>query len=1034
MFLLDDGTVVHGAADLTAAARCEYALARVLDVLLGWTDPLELPADATEEPGTDLGGDLEALALADHLDRYGRWRSRTGHGVAQILTPAPEDMTSRNVLEAKHTETVAVLHAGADVVHGATFFDGAFLGRADFLVRRRSTVQGPARYAPHDTRMSRHAKVVALLQLAAHADQLLTAGFHHAEDVHLVLGDLSTTHHRVADLLPLYRARRRRLADLVRSRTDAQGPAAWGDARYRACGTCAVCRPEVELRGEVLLVHGPHDPRTARLRAAGLTTLELLAAADDPVPGLEPADLRRARARARLLLAPDASPAPLGDGGWGGGGWAGSAPHRVEHAVVAPEVLATIPPADPGDLMLQTRADPQWAERRSSHWGLTYLVTMVTPTSSGPGTGIDPDGMRTAASGPRTLWAHDRAQERQLLLDVVEHLDEQCRRHPGMHVYHFGPHVPRTLRALAGRHGVGEEVVTRLTRDGVLVDLEALTRAAVVTGQPTETLEDLEPLHMPSARSGRVPADPVLEYAEACTMRDNGDVSGWDQRLAEIAADAVEDCWSVRGLRDWLTGLVPGHDVAPAPSVAADPTGGHPAQTGPAPEQDALTQTCLFWAGSPTGPRSPDQQAWAMLAAALGYHRRENAPTAGAGALRQLAGRVVAHAPRLPEEPAVDLLLRRRPRTRSGHPLPEASPGTDVDLATLLAGLNDLDRSYLAIQGTPGAGAGDLVARAVAALARQGDHIALTGPTARSVDRLRSAVVAAGGPSTPGAPVWDVADGALGQRRPDVLVVADAGQVPLAGVLAVADRADRLLLVGDHGRLPPQAHGHHPEPVDRSALEWLAEGHRTVPSGRGYLLARSRTLHPRLRQEVSALAYDDRLAAPDQEDPTDLDGTRPGVLCVPVTHEGCTTSSPAEARAVTDQVVRLLGRRWRHGDVDRPLAAQDVAVVATHPEQVEVVARTLAAAGFADVPVLTVEEAQEVRPVVVVLTTATSTARDATGGVGRALDRRRVAAALARARWGAVVVRSAGLADHLPTTPEDLTDLGAFLGLGETDA
>jgi len=45
------------------------------------------------------------------------------------------------------------------------------------------------------------------------------------------------------------------------------------------------------------------------------------------------------------------------------------------------------------------------------------------------------------------------------------------------------------------------------------------------------------------------------------------------------------------------------------------------------------------------------------------------------------------------------------------------------------------------------------------------------------------------------------------------------------------------------------------------------------------------------------------------------------------------------------------------------------------------------------------------------------------------LDRNRVNVAISRAQWRAVVVRSAGLTDYLPATPDGLAELGAFLGL-----
>src|SRR6266576_178873 len=56
-------------------------------------------------------------------------------------------------------ETVRALHRGVDVVYQATFLDGMFGGRADFLVRTsRSSALGPWSYEPVETKLARSTK------------------------------------------------------------------------------------------------------------------------------------------------------------------------------------------------------------------------------------------------------------------------------------------------------------------------------------------------------------------------------------------------------------------------------------------------------------------------------------------------------------------------------------------------------------------------------------------------------------------------------------------------------------------------------------------------------------------------------------------------------------------------------------------------------------------------------------------------------------------------------------------------------------
>ena len=145
------------------------------------------------------------------------WDPATGRGVYDV---APAESMDRATLLAKHSESIDALRSGADVVFQAAFFDGQFHGRSDFLVR-----QADGSYAVFDTKLARHAKVTALLQLAAYGDQLLKAGITPDPAVTLVLGatvplpgggfDYVRSHHKLAEILPVFRERRERFLALT---------------------------------------------------------------------------------------------------------------------------------------------------------------------------------------------------------------------------------------------------------------------------------------------------------------------------------------------------------------------------------------------------------------------------------------------------------------------------------------------------------------------------------------------------------------------------------------------------------------------------------------------------------------------------------------------------------------------------------------------------------------------------------------------------------------------------------------------------
>jgi len=265
----------------------------------------------------------------------------------------------------------------------------------------------------------------------------------------------------------------------------------------------------------------------------------------------------------------------------------------------------------------------------------------------------------------------------------------------------------------------------------------------------------------------------------------------------------------------------------------------------------------------------------------------------------------------------------------------------------------------------------------------------------------------------------------------DLLVIDEAGQFCLANTVAVSGAARNLLLLGDPQQLPQVSQGRHPEPVDESALGWLANGHETLPPELGYFLAHSWRMHPRLCAAVSDLAYEGRLSSMPSTALRSLDGVEPGVRSVLVAHAGNAVASIEEAAEVVRQVRGVVGRRWRdpgEGD-DRALEASDVVVVAAYNAQVWTVKRALAQAGLAGVRVGTVDRFQGQQAPVVIVTTAASSAEDVPRGMAFLLSRNRINVAVSRGKWCAIVVRSAALTDYLPTSPDGLGELGAFIGL-----
>ncbi len=926
---------------------------------------------------------------------------------------------------------------------------------------------------------------------------------------------------------------------------------AWEDEDVRACFRCPECELQVRAHDDLLLVAGMRVSQRARLIDAGILTVADLAGHTGPVQDLPARTVKTLTAQARLQLTPKVNGKPAYD-------------------VVDAQPLMVLPDADKGDLFFDFEGDPLWTTD-GKEWGLEYLW-----------------GVLTMSDEFHPFWAHDRASERQALVDFLTMVRKRLRRYPRMHIYHYAAYEKSALLRLAGRYGVGENDVDDLLRNGVLVDLYPLVRKSIRVGTENYSIKSLEPLYMGNElRSGEVTtaADSITQYARYCTLRSEGRDAEAAAVLKEIEDYNTYDCRSTRRLRDWL--------MARAIESGVPPRGPQPVRDDAVIELgDDLERKLLKFAGDGTEPRTAEQTVVAMVAAARGFHRREDKPfwwnhfdrvnnpvdewaddsdvflaedaeivkdwhkppkarkpqrhvrligglangelcadmyalydpPAPAGlsddpdrrgfgtvtvigcdhpeaptealivekqpkdgdvfdqvpfaltpgppintkplqeSIEETATAVAAGLPKLPRDAVTDILLRRPPRTRSGGALPHGESVADDIAAALL----DLDSSYLAVHGPPGTGKTFTSAQVIARLVNT--HGWRVGVVAQShavvenlfADILRAGVSGAqvakklnsvncgwteltnpefagyiaehadrGAGCVVGGTGWDFANANKIPRQSfDLLVVEEAGQYSLANTIAVAPSARNLMLLGDPQQLPQVSQGTHPEPVDTSALGWLIDGRHTLPAELGYFLDRSYRMHPSVCASVSRLSYDNRLQSYDEVTAArTLDGHTPGVRVIAVDHDGNATDSPEEAEVIVEEIKDLLGTPWTDENGTAPLEQRDVLVVTPYNAQVVTLRRHLDAAQLTDVEVGTVDKFQGRQAPVVFVSMTASSIDDVPRGISFLLNRNRLNVAVSRAKYLSVIVRSKTLTDYLPSTPDRLIELGAFLSL-----
>ncbi|KHL01004.1 TM0106 family RecB-like putative nuclease [Sinomonas humi] len=601
MFFLDDQSeLVFSASDIVTAAKCEFALLRQLDEKLGLV-PRLVVSDPMRERAAVLGDRHEQSILEEFRRKYGPWSSGREGGVAEI---AEATAMERTILEAKHAESLEALRSGADVVYQAGFFDGHFHGRSDFLVR-----QADGRYQVFDTKLARHAKVEALLQLAAYGEQLAQAGFPPSDEVALILGTGEQASFSLPDLLPAYRERRRRVTDLTAAHLALGAPAQWDSPHLAACGRCEYCTVQVAEHRDVLLVAGMNLARRKKLGSCGIRTIDELAAI--PEPSDDPT-LARLRDQARFQTGLEA-----GDGGVLAPAHGDEPAHEVRFKVLPQHTIGALPPSDAGDVYFDFEGDPLWQDSTTGLWGIEYLFGVLEPAA-------DDDAPRF-----RPFLAHTLAEEKAAFLAFVEYIEERRARRPRMHVYHYASYEKTALRRLSQRHAAAEGIIDQWLREGLLVDLYETVRHSIRISERSYSIKKLEPLYMGSdLRTAELQsaAGSVQMYAAFCAARADGDDVEAKRLIDLILEYNQDDCVSTLRLDRWLRGLAslrPGarsltrEDVEPPILPDLEPA------ERPLLEYLSGRGSDGTEAGTQDAQEGADDTAIALLAAAVRFYPRE---------------------------------------------------------------------------------------------------------------------------------------------------------------------------------------------------------------------------------------------------------------------------------------------------------------------------------------------------------------------------------------------------------------------------
>lgn len=420
----------------------------------------------------------------------------------------------------------------------------------------------------------------------------------------------------------------------------------------------------------------------------------------------------------------------------------------------------------------------------------------------------------------------------------------------------------------------------------------------------------------------------------------------------------------------------------------------------------------------------------------------------------------------------LDFLNRAKPaiKEHAGGPI-ITSNKPEERLEQIIRAVENLDNSYLTLQGPPGAGKSYTAKHVIAKLVKSGCKIGISSNSHKAINNLllstaiycnerdikatfvctkeTETALADGGViftenkelashvragCVLGTTAWGFArDDMAGML--DYLFIDEAGQVSVANLIAMSRSTKNIVLMGDQMQLGQPTQGTHPAESGLSILDYLLHNSPTISEDMGVFLGTTYRMHPKINHFISQYIYEGKLEAdPANENrvisvPENYQGPlhrNAGILFIPVYHEGNTQASDEEVAEIKKLTKELLERTLTMTDgSNRKVTWNDILFMAPYNYQ----CRKLKEALGDQAKVGSVDKFQGQEAPIVFLSMCTSDASESPRGLDFLLNKNRINVAISRAQTLAIIVGNPNLANSAISSPEQLKLLSLFHAL-----
>ena len=472
-----DGHLIYSATDLVGYLECEHLTSLEQAAVAG-----HIARPTRADPVLDRIAQRGKLHEARFLE------SLRAEGVTVTEIESNQALSLAQRLARGRDATLAAMRAGAGAIYQAVLFDGRRLGYADFLRRVESPSElGAWSYEVWDTKLARHAKASAVLQICMYSDMLGAIQGRQPTEMHLALGGVQgeRVSFRVADYAAYYRLVASEFEAMLRQ--DPVFPLATAPEPVEHCEVCRwslECKTQWRAQDDLSLVAGLTSRQRRALNSIAVTTRTGLGEPAKPLPkqvdGIGPDALKRVQAQANIQVRGERAGETISE--------RVVPPREDEERLVQDHGLLMLPEPSPGDLFFDIEGDPFFGSDEVD--GIEYLFGVIEPGRT------DADGQPIF----HAYWAIENGTvttqgERRAFEAFIDLVMDRLEADPHLHIYHYAPYEPTAVKRLAGRYGTREEEVDRLLRGEVFVDLHRAVRQGIRASVESYSIKRLEPLY-----------------------------------------------------------------------------------------------------------------------------------------------------------------------------------------------------------------------------------------------------------------------------------------------------------------------------------------------------------------------------------------------------------------------------------------------------------------------------------------------------------------------------------------------------------